>query len=219
MGRSNTSPLQQLLRSIEKAEIRQTGWPVFITMERTELVPREVDGVLECWVKPGDDEVERRLADAAHCDFWRAAPAGRFFLIRGYTEDSQETVPPGTIFDTTVHIWRLAEGLLHAVRIAALLKTDASGEITVHFRALYSGLSGRTLRSLRGSPSDMLDAVHPEKSDEALIEAIVPAQKIEADLAGTVYPLVASLYERFGVANLSTGFIKTEIERFRNAKF
>lgn len=173
---------------------------------------------LECWVKLGDDEIDRRFTDPAHSDFWRATPAGRFFLIRGYAEDSVETVPPGTILDTSVHIWRLAEGLLHAARVARAMKQDAGAEITVRFRALYSGLSGRVPRHLGGSPANMLHALRPAKSDEALIEAIVSAQRIEDDLAGTVYPLVASLSERFGVASLSTGFVQTEVDRFREGK-
>ena len=211
--------LPELLKVIEKAEIRHTGWPMFITMDRPEFAPRETEGVLQCWVKPGDDEAERRLSDPAHCDYWRAAPSGRFILIRGYAEDLQEAAPPGTIFDTTVHIWRLAEGLLHGARVAKLLAKTSDTEITVHFRALYSGLSGRMLRSLRGSPADAIDSLHAAKSDEALIEAIAPASKIEADLVGTVFPLVASLYERFGVANLSHSFVRTEIERFRTGNF
>jgi hypothetical protein len=30
-------------------------------------------------------------------------------LIRGYQEDTQETFSPGTIFDTTLLIWRMAK--------------------------------------------------------------------------------------------------------------
>lgn len=218
-GELKSVELPELLKVIEKAEIRHTGWPMFITMDRPEFAARETDGVLQCWVSPGDDETERRLSDPAHCDFWRAAPNGRFFLVRGYVEDSQEAVPPGTIFDTTVHIWRLAEGLLHAARAARLLAKSDDADLTVHFRALYSGLSGRVLRSLRGSPADVIDALHAAKSDEALIEAVAPASAIDADLASAVLPLVASLYERFGVAHLSEGFVRAEIERFRQGKF
>jgi hypothetical protein len=40
---------------------------------RAELEPREVDGVIECWLKPADASANRPLGGAAHCDFWRTA--------------------------------------------------------------------------------------------------------------------------------------------------
>ncbi len=211
--------LPELLKLLEKAEIRHTGWPEFVTMEREELAPYEFDGLIECWVKPEDTGVERRLADAAHCDFWRVAQEGRAFLIRGYQEDSQDNVPPGTVLDISLPVWRIAEALLHAQRLGALLRRDREGELTVRFRALYSGLSGRVLRTLRASPADLFDQGRPAKSDEAMIEALVPAAKIEEDLANAVYPLASSLAERFGIPQLSPDFVRSEIARFRSGRF
>jgi hypothetical protein len=177
----------------------------------------EKDGVIECWVAPEESGVERITTDAAHCDFWRVAPTGRAFLIRGYQEDGQDEVPPGTIFDTTLPVWRLGEGLLHAARLAALLKRNDETEVVVRFRALYSGLTGRTLRSLRATLGDIEG--HIAKSDETMLEAVIPASKVMTNLADAVYPLVASLYERFGVAHLSTDFVRAEIGRFQKDKF
>ena len=214
-----TVELPELEKALEKAEIHRTGWPMFVSLTRPELAPYEEDGVIECWVKPEEAGIERLLSsDPAHCDFWRVAPAGRAFLIRGYQEDSQESVPPGTIFDTTLPIWRIGEALLHAEHLASALGADDAGEINVKFRALYRGLAGRVLRSLRASPIDVLDA-QPAKSDEAVIEVTLPVGEIKADLAGAVYPLVASLYERFGVGRLSHDFVRAEIERFRKDHF
>jgi len=217
-GDFKSPELSDLLSLIEKAEIRHTGWPMFVTMTRPEFEPREQDGVLECWIAPGETGIERMTTDAAHCDFWRAAPSGRFLLMRGYQEDSQDGVPPGTIFDSTLPIWRIGECLLHAARMAALVQKPDTPEITVKFRALYSGLTGRTVRSLRGG-ADFLEAGRPAKSDEAILEAVVPAGRIETDLASVVHPLVASLYERFGISHISAEFVRAEIDRFRSGRF
>src|SRR3546814_2345466 len=73
-------------RILEKAVVRKTGWPPFWFPTREAIRPREVDGLVECWLAPQGDEVERGFNDPAHCDFWRAAPSGRMFLIRGYQE-------------------------------------------------------------------------------------------------------------------------------------
>jgi transcriptional regulator with XRE-family HTH domain len=210
--------LREFERMLEQAEVRHTGWPMFVTLTRKELAPREIDGVIECWIAPEDAGVERiTSADAAHCDFWRAAPAGRAFLIRGYQEDSQDEFPKGIIFDTTLPIWRLGEGLLHAAHLSESLKRNQEADVTVHFRAHYSGLTGRTLRALRATLGDIEG--HTAKSDEAMIETVVPTSKIKANLTDVVYPLVSSLYERFGVARLSTDFVRTEIRRFQKDTF
>jgi transcriptional regulator with XRE-family HTH domain len=210
--------LPELEKMLEQAEVRHTGWPMFVTLTRPELAPREKDGVIECWIAPEDEGIERiTRADAAHCDFWRVAPSGRAFLIRGYQEDSLDEVPKRTIFDTTLPIWRLGEGLLHAAHLGELLKRNQEADVTVHFRALYSGLTGRTLRSLRATLGDIEG--HTAKSDEAILEAVASALKIKANLADVVYPLVSNLYERFGVTNPSIDFVRAEIGRFQKDKF
>ncbi|PPD06780.1 MAG: transcriptional regulator [Hyphomicrobium sp.] len=211
--------LTELHKVIQKSVIRHTGWPMFMSMTREEFAPREIDGVLEAWLKPREAGVDRFSEDAAHCDFWRAAPSGRFFLIRGYQEDSQDAVPPGTIFDTTLPIWRLGEALLHAAHVASHLRGKQSVDLTVRLRALYSGLQGRQLRSLRASPFDFFLESTPARSGEAMLETALPVSAIEHDLASVVYPLAASLYERFGIPQLGHDFVRVEIDRFRKGKF
>ena len=203
---------------LAKAMPRHTGWPVFRVPTRPEIAPREVDGVIECWLAPADGDIDRALTDAARCDFWRAAPTGRMFLMRGYQEDGQETFAPGKVFDTGLPIWRMGETLLHAARLAALLQRDESSSITVKFRALYTGLTGRVLKAWANPLADLLVEGSAARSDEALLAAVVPAADIEKNLAAHVFPLVASLYERFGVAGLSLGRVQAEVERLQNRR-
>lgn len=212
----------ELLKILERTTVRHTGWPMFVVMTREEFQPHETDGLIEAWIKPAEAGVDRFTTDAAHCDFWRAAPSARLFLIRGYQEDSLDTVAPGTIFDTTIPIWRLAEGLLHASRLAKeIQKKTASvdGGLKVQFRAHYSGLRGRILRSLRAGTFDYFGEAVPSKSDEAVLETTLEVTAIDSDLAACVYPLAASLYERFGVARLSADLVRQEIERFLAGRF
>lgn len=210
--------LHKLQQILAQAELRITGWPVFWVPTREDLVPREVDGVVECWLPPSDDDTPRAHFDAAHCDFWRAAPTGRMFLIRGYQEDSEETFPPAKIFDTGLPIWRLGEALLHAARLAALLKQDESSTITVRFRVLYTGLTGRVLKAWANPLADLLVEGAAARSDEAMLETVVPASAIEKDLAAHIFPLIASLYERFGVTQLSLDRVRAEVERLQNSR-
>jgi transcriptional regulator with XRE-family HTH domain len=199
---------------LKQSVVSHTAWPLFLFPGRAELEPQEVDGVIECWLKPADAGANRPLGDAAHCDFWRAAPTGRAFLIRGYQEDSQDTFAPQTIFDTTLPIWRLGECLLHAQRLAGHLAVDPS-KVSVRLRALYTGLSGRVLRAWGNPMSDLMIEGGAARSDEAMLEAVVPVSEIDENMAVHLRPMVASLFERFGVAGLSIDRVQAELERMK----
>ena len=217
-GDLKTISMTDFEKTLSRAVTRHTGWPVFWVPTREAIAPREVDGTIECWLAPERNDLERAFGGPAHCDFWRAAPSGRLFLIRGYQEDGEVTFPAGSILDTTLPIWRMGEALLHAGRLAALLQKNEDTAITVRFRALYSGLSGRVLRSWANPLSDLLIEGHAARSDEAVLETNVPAKGMEENLAEHIFPLVASLYERFGVVGLSVKRVQAEVDRLLNSK-
>jgi transcriptional regulator with XRE-family HTH domain len=203
---------------LTKAVTRHSGWPPFWVPTRKGIAPYEVDGVIECWLAPGDDNSNRAFDDAAHCDFWRATPTGRMFLIRGYQEDGQETFAPGQVFDSGLPIWRMGEVLLHAARLASLLQREKGSEITVKFRALYTGLIGRVLKAWANPLADLLVEGAAARSDEAMLETTVLVRDIETNLAGCIFPLVTSLYERFGVTGLSLGRVQDEVSRLQKSR-
>ncbi|PKQ02322.1 MAG: transcriptional regulator [Alphaproteobacteria bacterium HGW-Alphaproteobacteria-12] len=209
--------LTELEALLAKAKVRHTGWAMFWVPTRPEIAPREADGLLECWIAPGEINEKKFYDDPAHCDFWRAAPTGRMFLIRGHEEDSQETFPPRTIFDTALVIWRLAEALLHAARLARLLRKTEESKITVNLRAMYTGLNGRILKSWANPQWDPIIDRQPARSDECVLEAIVPAGEIEERLPYFVFPLVTSVYERFGVNGIPFEAVEREVARFRKS--
>lgn len=195
---------------------RHTGWPVFRFPRLPELAPRAVDGAIECWLAPGGPD--RPFSDAAHCDFWRAAPSGRLFLVRGYKEDGQETFSSGTILDTTLPVWRMGEALLHAGRLASLMGKTGQAVPAIRFRAVYSGLSGRVLRPWANPLTDLLVEGHAARSDEAVLETVVPGEDVAGRLAEHLFPMVASLYERFGVVGLSENRVRAEVVRLLGSR-
>ncbi len=206
---------ERVLRQVDAKSY--TGWPVFITDMRGDAAPKEIDGEIECWLFSRDKSEGRIFRDPAHSDFWRAAPSCRLFLMRGYQEDSKETFPPGTIFDTTLPIWRMGEALLHAEWLASIMR-EGDSEIAIHFRTVYSGLSGRVLRPWANPLGEILVEGHAARSDEAVLEVIVPAESVEARLAEHIFPLMSSLYERFSVTGLSPKRVKAEVDRFLASK-
>lgn len=209
----------RLRKVLEGALTLPSDWRMFRIPTRNEIAPREIDGVLECWHSPdADRDRDLLVSKPNNCDFWRAAPTGRMILIRGYDEDSQEAFAPGKIFDAILPIRRLGEALLHAARLASLLKRDDGTAVTVTFRALYTGLAGRVLRAWADPFADRLVEGSAARSDEAVLEAVVPAAGIETNLAAYVFPLVASLYERFAVVGLSPNRVQAEIDRLLKSR-
>ncbi|MET3523813.1 hypothetical protein [Mesorhizobium abyssinicae] len=140
--------------------------------------------------------------------FLARPPSGRMFLIR-YQEDGEQTFPAGTILDTTLPLWRMGEVFLHAQSLASLLRKDPDASVVVHFR----GLAGRVLRSWSNPLYDLLVQGRPARSDEAVLEARLPADAIEDRMAEYLTPLLASLYDRFRVAGLSVNRVETEVHR------
>ncbi|BCM17614.1 helix-turn-helix domain-containing protein [Mesorhizobium sp. J8] len=216
-GELKTLELSAFEIILQNALVRKTGWPPFWIPVREAVKPYEINGLIECWLPPESDDIKRGFGGPAFCDFWRAAPSGRMFLIRGYQEDGEETFPAGSILDTTLPLWRMGEVLLHAQSLAALLRKGPSSSVVVHFRAMFSGLAGRVLRSWANPLSDLLVQGHPARSDEAVLEATLPADAIEDRLAEYLTPLLASLYDRFGVAGLSLNRVEAEVHRLLNS--
>jgi transcriptional regulator with XRE-family HTH domain len=210
--------LHRLPTLLRQAVVPHTGWPLFLFPGRADLEPKEVDGVIECWLKPAEAGVNRPLGDAAHCDFWRVAPNGRAFLIRGYQEDSQDTFAPRAIFDTTLPTWRLGECVLHAQQFAAQIAVKPS-KTNVRLRVLYTGLSGRVLRAWASPLSDLLFEGSSARSDEAMLEAVIPIDEIETKLAVHLHPMIASLFERFGATGLSVDRVAAELDRMKKNYF
>jgi transcriptional regulator with XRE-family HTH domain len=210
--------LRKFTEVLRKAVVPHTGWPMFWLPRRQEIAAREIDGTVECWLPPDSKDVERVFYNAAHCDFWRAAPEGRAVLIRGYQEDAQETIPEGTIFDTTLPIWRTGEAFLHAARLAKLLAEDPAAT-TIKLRNLYTGLLGRDLRAWASPMSVDYFGGGRSRTDEAMLEGTAPAATVENDLCRYVYPFVSSLFERFGVTGISERFVSAELDRMRANNF
>jgi hypothetical protein len=105
----------ELLAAAERAELRNTGWPIGLVLQRPGLAP-----------VPTPDGIEARLghhsADRTE-DFWSFRKDGKYYVSRLFEEDfstpsftSSEGHPERCIwFD--VRIWRIAEVLLHSATL------------------------------------------------------------------------------------------------------
>jgi hypothetical protein len=89
----------------------------------------------------------------------------------------------------------------------------------VRLRVLYTGLSGRVLRAWGNPMSDLMFEGSGARSDEAMLETVVPVREIKSNLAKVLHPLIASLFERFGATGLSVDRVEEEIEKMKKNNF
>lgn len=139
VGQKKSVNLQAILEANQTAR-RYTGWSAFVHLHKDNVRPRLMDGAIEAWLAP------EQFADVGHADFWRIAPDGNFFLLRGYQEDSTDSTrsfaKPGTSFDITLPVWRLGEFLLRVKDLGDILFEDGY-EVLVQCE--WHGLEGRQL--------------------------------------------------------------------------
>lgn len=197
--------LPELRRKLRGAVSGETGWPAWQLAEGTGQRARPVDGGIECWF---DDTI---FEDSAHSDFWRAEPAGSLSLIRGYDEDGEHSdLKPGTGIDLTLPVWRIAECLRHAGRLA-----DAMDANRISFMVRWEGLQGRTLENYANNRRRLTG--HYECAQSSVTSYIeFSAAETEPNLVSLTESLVAPLFEAFDFFEPPPDLYEDEVERMRS---
>jgi hypothetical protein len=204
--------LPELLRHLEGASIRHTGWPEWVVLHAAQLRPYARDGALECFVAA--ENPEQLLTDPPHADFWRAMPEGRLLLIRGYTEDATENVAAGSAFDVTLPVWRVGECFLHARAMCQRLGVPNASVIVT---ARYSGLAGRVLVSL--DRRRWLFDDRRARQNEINLALTVEAASIEDSLPEIAAEFLLPLYHLFDLFEPGADLFSAELRRMRQHQF
>ncbi len=204
------SQLDKIARDIKGWE---TGWPVWLVVERHPLSPYPANGVVECFlVEDGVDE----FSDGFHSDFWRISPEGKAFLLRGYQDDSpRQNFEPSTRFALTIPVWRVAEALLHARRYALAISTEDS---SILFKTTWSGLNGRVLSTWASPHRFPLMDDRIARQDKVSSQREVFIDEIEANLPEVVHSIVRPLFEVFDFYEISPQLVAEEISRIRTRR-
>lgn len=214
-GRRQTAPAQfpELLRA---SVARHTGWPPFWYPTRAGIQPYPFGGAVECWLG-GDPQTPLEDRDAAHSDFWRIHSDGLAFILRGFQEDGMDAqqpgrppVPPATVFDITLSVWRIGEALLHARSLAANL---FEGPATIRFVVNYEGLAGRCLVSITNRRHVWEGRV--ARQDAITLSTHIDAQTIDPNLPEIVHPLLSPLYTLFDFFELPMQLVVDELANMR----
>ncbi len=212
-GAEPTASLGELQERLGVARrIKLTGWSTFLQMNSTGLAPYPHGEFVEAWVgRPV--RPESMQARPAHCDFWRASPAGQLYTVRGYAEDGLDRFTPGTVFDLSMPVWRIGEGLLFAARLAETFE----GVDRISIRCRFTGLEGRELTSVDGRRHVWEGRI--SHTPEVTLRGAATPQQIRDNLAEVLLPLLTPLYERFDFFQLPAVLVGQESQRLQQGRY
>lgn len=199
--------LTEFRERLREIEGHETGWPPWISAQSA----NPVDNTVELWVPEHDPAFE---AAYDYSDFWRAAPDGNLFLLRGYEADHREEldIDAGEALDYIRPLWTVGECVLHAKRLAQ--RSDGK-KSRIMFHLTWNGIGGRKLVSLY--PSERGGLLGPpshtayQDSTESLDQ--FSATKIESNLPEVVTALTRPLYQSFDFYEPSTSLVQKQLDK------
>ena len=213
----NATPAEKLNvlqdRLSQARRIEFTPWPPFMELHANERSATVVNDHIEAWI--GKRTEEHTPREPQLCDYWRASRKGQLYTIRGYTEDSLEEkrrLPPGTVMDVTLPVWRVGEILYFASRFMNQFENVQS--ILINCR--FTGLSGRTMTSLN---PQRLTRSRPCRSKEVETSANVTLQQLEENMVEIVHQLLTRVYEAFDLYVLSRNLVEEELRSMREKRY
>lgn len=200
--------LRSLLGRTEKHRIGYSGYPVWAVTHDgyAELETYPYNDFLECWMGKISD------LDAVYSHFWRASPDGSLFLLRGYQEDCEAKILPGTVLWVETPISEVGEILLHSRRVANELgDEDASIAISV----AWEGLANRRLSSRSWNAPRLERSL--ERTKKLCHQSSISSQfttsvkDILTNLPETVEAITKPFFQCFDFYSVSLDFIQREI--------
>ncbi len=214
VGAQPTNGLTEVKDRLAVAQkIKFTGWSIFLEIPVPGLTPYVYENFVEAWV--GRPVSGRGTNPQPHtCDFWRASTDGKLYTIRGYFEDALEQTRPGKVFDVSLPVWRIAEGLLFASRFAETF--DGVDDIAIECR--FTGLNGRVLTSVTGT---RLFSIVPDVSstDEITLTGQATLQQVRDNLAEMLHHFLSPLYERFNFFKPPFSLVEEELAGLLKRRF
>jgi len=194
--------LKDLRDVVSQARSRWNGWPLWLVLP--DEPPYPIDNTIECWLGTGTNL--ETLGPSSN-DYWRASPDGRLYIARGY-EDDDPGREPGKTLEVGIVLWRAAEGLLHARRLAHLLAADDSA---VTFVARWGGLKGRHLGTWAQPSRVPFSTDYVSRQETVTASVTAEVSRIEPDLIRLVRELTQPLYETFAFFTPADSLFEGEV--------
>lgn len=199
-GHVKKIPLVELPEALFVAQPHMTGWPPWVDSRHF------VDQRLRPYVRKGGWEaLVRRVQDQwaqGAIDFWRIEPAGNFYMLRTYENDTSQTllrrgIEPGKVFDFLLLIARTAEVIETAKNFGAVIAEDKKqGSLLFTFR--WSGLRQRELCCWVEPARDGVTGLRPQ-DDEVVAHLLMPLDTPTNLIWEKVKMATQAVFDIFGV--------------------
>ncbi len=214
VGANPISSLSELREKLANVHARLPTGPELFGDWSPACPPYPLHNVLQSWngipVLNAQGITTRLSPDV--CEFWRAAPDGKLYTLKGYLQDhqggTQRGVIPGAVFDVNVPILNVASGILYASRFAEVL-----GNVErIAVRCRFTGLRERALDDVF-SPMSLFSMMHMHdpkvcRMNEVPLEKVFLVEDIRDDLPRVVHELLQPLYEKFSFYQLSLEHVR-----------
>ena len=218
------------LNLINASNPRYSGWPVWIDSRGfvkedgtpdTQSAPYTIEGGYEAFIydAAGGDMLRR------HIDFWRAKPAGRFYLYRALQDDlatGPKAPEPLTELDWVMPILRVAEAMAVAASFARAMGAEEGSVLHHAFR--WDGLANRKLSAwaqsgLEAARYGFVEPGRRCREHHVLSLVSVPLDAPASVLARYVRQATAPLYSAFNGFAPEAGLVEDLTDRLLSRRY
>ena len=199
---------QTLLEVSEKSQLHNTGWPIGVVLYNQEHKPI-----------PTKEGIEAVIVSKifGSIDYWFFRKDGSYYFARVYEEDRVKRVQESEkkvkrlLFD--VFIWRVAEALLHCVKLNTILGLSTDERIIIKFS--WFGLSNRTL----GSSTRRLISPRMSSAMDESWEKETTLGELSSKWEDFTIEAVNKVFLLFDYLTIKEKILKEIIEEFKNSRF
>jgi len=204
----------ELLRAAEAGQLRNTGWPIGLVIQREGLSPT-----------PTADGIEARLeyyrnTGSTWNDYWVFKRDGSYYVVRLFEENFEEPSyrssrgHPERPLWFDMRLWRIAEVVLHSATIYGALGVSPSEPYLL--AANHGGLDGRELAT-----SDLRKYVGPGRIcrvTQSRWQREVTQDLVTSTLKQIVYDISNELFMLFDFFDISRQAVNEIVDDFLRSR-
>ncbi|MFC1929213.1 hypothetical protein ACFLXK_06460 [Chloroflexota bacterium] len=201
-----------LLATAEKAELRNTGWPIGLVIQKAGLAPIPMsDGIEARLEHHGTGQIE---------DFWSFRKDGSYYVSRIFEEDFRQPSFTSSLghperslwFD--VRIWRIAEVILHSATLYRELGISPNESYILAVN--HQGLEEREFYV--STPSRFVHRGRICKSSSTTWTREVTQDFVTSNLKSLVYEVANDLFVLFDFMQVSQHVVNEIVDEFLKSR-
>lgn len=193
----------------EKVESHNTGWPIGVTLTKSDLAPYSIEDGIEAVISSHD---------MAMFDYWSLKKNGDFYFLRTFQEDEKPTLTKNgkKILWFDIQIWRISEILLYCTKLGSELELDFSRKVDMYIS--YNGLRDRILSCNDPMRFWFDDEWHICKTDKFEYQFSESLDYIKVNFNELIFNIASDLAYYFGRFELNRGVCNSIVDKFLSSR-